>query len=362
MTFVIAIHPDDYTHPSRRKHDDASSPRWAQYLEEAGCTVRWVDVYSPQILQDLAGCDAFMWRWAHFWGMYRLAHRLLPVIENELGLQVYPDQKTCWHYDDKASQFFLMQAAGIRTPESWVFFSAERAHQWAAQATYPVVHKLTTGAGSTNVSLVTSENEAHGLIDRLFNEGCFELAAAKAAILPFRDRVYSAMQVLRGVQAKPLMPPTGDVFHKGMIYFQQFIPNNSCDIRVTVIGNRAFAFRRMNRENDFRASGSGRISYLPSDVPREAVRTAFDATRRLGCQSLAFDILIDQTQTPVVVEISYTYASWAVHECPGHWEQNDAAPTSPLTWMDGPMWPERAQIDVVLSQLRSRRHASALQT
>ncbi len=359
MTLHIAIHPDDYTNPSRQKHDDASSPRWAQYLEEAGCTVRWVDVYSPQILQDLSGCDAFMWRWAHFWGMYRLAHRILPVIENELGLLVYPDQKTCWHYDDKAAQFFLMQAAGIRTPETWVFFSAERAHAWASGTTYPVVHKLTTGAGSTNVSLVSSEDEAHRLIDHMFDEGCFELAAAEVRVMPLRDRVASAMQVVRGVPTRRPLPPTGDVFHKGLIYFQQFIPNNSCDIRVTVIGSRAFAFRRMNRENDFRASGSGHIDFSPSDVPLEAVKFAFDATRRLGCQSLAFDILMDQDQAPVVVEISYTYASWAIHDCPGHWEQNEAAPSSPLKWVDGQMWPERAQIDVVLSQLSNRRHASS---
>lgn len=354
MTFVIAIHPDDYTNPSRQQHDDASSPRWAQYLEQAGCTVRTVDVYSPEILSDLAGCDAFMWRWAHFWGMHRLAHRLLPVIENELGLLVYPDQKTCWHYDDKAAQFFLMQALGIRTPKTWVFFSAERAHQWATQETYPVVHKLTTGAGSTNVSLVTSENEAHRLIDRLFIDGCFELAEMTDSVIPIRERVSNAMRMLRGVQAKPKLSASGDVFHKGMIYFQQFIPNNSFDIRVTVIGHRAFAFRRINRENDFRASGSGQIAFSPLDVPLDAVRLAFDAARRLACQSLAFDILIDHDQAPVIVEISYTYASWAVHECPGHWEQNAIAPTSPLTWVEGPIWPERAQIDVVLSQLRHR--------
>jgi glutathione synthase/RimK-type ligase-like ATP-grasp enzyme len=362
MSFVVAIHPDDYTNPSRQKHDDASSPRWAQYLEEAGCSVRWVDAYSPGLLQDLKGCDAFMWRWAHFWGMYRLAHRILPVIENELGLLVYPNQKTCWHYDDKAAQFYLLQAAGIWTPETWVFFSKERAHAWASTATYPVVHKLPSGAGSTNVSLVSSEDEAHRLINRLFNEGCFELVESSQVKVPFRDRVSNAFQVLRGGDVPSRSQPTGDVFHKSLIYFQQFIPNNSFDIRVTVIGNRAFAFRRMNRDNDFRASGSGHISFSPADIPPDAVRLAFDATRRLGCQSLAFDILINQDQAPVVVEISYTYASWAIHDCPGHWEQNEFQPSTALKWVEGPMWPERAQIDVVLPQLHNRRRASLPQS
>ena len=34
---------------------------------------------------------------------------------------------------------------------------------------------------------------------------------------------------------------------KNYIYFQEFIPGNEFDTRVTVIGDRAFAFRRMNR-------------------------------------------------------------------------------------------------------------------
>ena len=35
--------------------------------------------------------------------------RLLPVIEKELGLVVYPDQNTCWHYDDKIAQYYLLK-------------------------------------------------------------------------------------------------------------------------------------------------------------------------------------------------------------------------------------------------------------
>lgn len=47
------------------------------------------------------------------------------------------------------------------------------------------------------------------------------------------------------------------IYHKGYIYFQDFIPNNNYDTRVKVIGNRCAALRRYNRKNDFRASGSG---------------------------------------------------------------------------------------------------------
>ncbi len=96
----IAIHPDDYTQPGRQAGDDASSPRWAAAIEAAGHEVVEVDVRRADIFEQLRGCDGFMWRWAHFAGMSRIARRLLPVIENELGLCVYPDQKTCWHYNN----------------------------------------------------------------------------------------------------------------------------------------------------------------------------------------------------------------------------------------------------------------------
>jgi len=73
-------------------------------LEKAGHEVNWVNVYRADILEQLKGCDGFMWRWAHFGGMGQIARRLLPVVERELGLVVYPDQNTCWHYDDKIAQ------------------------------------------------------------------------------------------------------------------------------------------------------------------------------------------------------------------------------------------------------------------
>lgn len=353
--FTIAIHPDDYTNPTRQKHDDASSPRWTQYLADAGCTVRSVDVYSPDILESLAGCDAFMWRWAHFWSMHRVAKRLLPVIEHQIGLHVYPNQRTSCHYDDKAAQAFVLRAAGIPIPDTWVFFSAERAHAWADQAVFPVVHKLVSGAGSTNVSLVKSREEAHKVIEKLFTTGCFELRSEQTRIDGLRNRFSVASEILRTGTSGKIPHRSGEHYHRNEVYFQKFIPGNTCDIRITVIGNRAFGFRRLNRENDFRASGSGKISFDPGQIPKEAVELAFLCSQRLQCQSMAYDILMDPNSGPVVVEISYTYASWAVHECPGHWERRDTQHGNEIVWIQGAMWPERAQIDDLLAALNGRK-------
>ena len=123
---------------------------------------------------------------------------------------------------------------------------------------------------------------------------------------------------------------------------------------MTVIGNRAFAFRRFNRPGDFRASGSGRIDWDPQQIDEEAVRLAFRVARRLQTQSLAVDLL-QQGGRKLLTEISYTYASWAVRDCPGHWVlQGDADAGVPLSWIEGGMHPEDAIFDDFVARLQSR--------
>lgn len=338
---IIAIQPDDYG------ERNASSPRWAELLQAAGHEVRWVNVYRADILDQLRGCHGFMWRWAHFGGMHRVARRLLPVIERGLGLVTYPDQNTCWHFDDKIAQAYLFEAAAIPAPKTWVWFDAKLARDWVRTAQYPLVIKLAGGAGSSNVRLVQSGKEAELWIDRLFGDGVFALADTTNRP-PWRVRA-RRLKAAAKLALQGILPPDAWELHKDYILFQEFLPDNPFDTRVTVIGNRAFGFRRFNRDNDFRASGSGRIDHNPDEIAPGFVHLAFKISQRLKTQSCAVDGLRRGTE-PVVGEISYTYASWAVHDCPGHWELVG----NELKWCPGHMWPEEAQVQDFLQALRAK--------
>ena len=193
---IIAIHPDDYTAPGKPTHSDAASPRWAQFLQDAGYDVRWVDVRRADILDQLKGCHGFMWRWSHSRGMGRIARRLLPVLERDLNLAVYPDQNTCWHYDDKIAQAYLLEAAGIPTPKTWIWFDEEAALEWAGHAVYPMVLKLASGAGSTNVRLVQDVREAHEWIRLLFSRRVTSLDAKQTTESGLKRRVRVAARIL----------------------------------------------------------------------------------------------------------------------------------------------------------------------
>ena len=352
---IIAIQPDNYTTQATPDKCDASSPRWAELLERAGHEVRWVNVYLADILDQLQGCQGFMWRWGHVAGMYRIARRLLPVVEKELGLAVYPDQNTCWHYDDKIAERYLLEAAGIPIPRTWIWFDAAAAAEWARSAEYPLVLKLHAGAGSTNVRLVHSCREAEAWVRRLFDRGVYDLTDnhGKPRIRNWQQTLRAAAKtVLRG---EPWRDPSAlRELHRGYALFQEFLPNNDFDTRVTVIGNRAFGFRRFNRPNDFRASGSGNIDMDPGKVDLATVRLAFLCAQRLKTQSVAIDGL-RRGDDRLIGEISYTYVSWVVHDCPGHWILEGSPESGDLVWRDGPVWPEEAQIADFLPRLGQTR-------
>lgn len=338
MAPLVAVQPDDYG------PNDSSSARWIPFLQEGGCDVRIVDVYESDIIDRLRDCHGLMWRHGHNSADRQIARRLVPLVENTLGLSVYPDVRTCWTYDDKIAQHLVFQAIGTPTPLTKVFFKRSEAEAWVEQAIYPLVFKLWSGAGSSNVMLIESVLEAKRMIDQLFSRG---LTSARENALTNTGERRPLWDRLRGqTQSTPSYPDGWDV-HKGYVYVQEFVPNNDFDTRITVIGDRAFGFRRFNRPEDFRASGSGTIDWDPDQIDKRFIEMAFELAQKIGSQSCAVDGLLRNNE-PVITEFSYTYASYAVEACPGHWG-------SDLSWNAGQMPPEKAQVEDFLQRLKMIR-------
>lgn len=317
---------------------DSASSRWIDYLQDAGCRTKIVDIRANDIQDNLRGCDALMWRWAHFGGMYRVAKRILPIIERDIGLTVFPDQNTCWHYDDKIAQTSLFKANDIPHPTTHVFFDIEPALRWIGQADFPIVAKLATGAGSENVTLIENPDQAKRLARRLFRRFYQVLPGTGRFALPFSPKAR---------RDKGFEPQAGYVF------FQEFLEGNAFDTRVVIIGRRAFAFRRINRKNDFRASGSGDIDFNPGEIDPRFIRLAFDCALKLGMQTCAIDGLYRRGE-PVIGEVSYTFVSGVVNKCPGHWRLVADPMNGDLVWQDGPMWAEEAQVYDLVSKIKER--------
>lgn len=129
----------------------------------------------------------------------------------------------------------------------------------------------------------------------------------------------------------------------GYVYFQDFIPNNEADTRIIVIDGKAFGLYRYIRPNDFRASGSGNFAYKRELFDDRCVQIAFDLTRKLGGQSVAFDFVFSEKNEPLIVEISYGFVGPVYDPCPGYW-------TEDLKWQEGPFNPQGWMVELVLKQ------------
>jgi glutathione synthase/RimK-type ligase-like ATP-grasp enzyme len=295
----------------------------------------------PDFWDHVKGLSLFIMRFMQIDTNLQLAGDILPIIEKEYGIPCYPNQSTAWHYDDKIKQAFLMKAHGFPMTDSWVFYDKQAALDWARQASFPVVFKLRGGAGSMNVILVRSCKQASALIRKMFGHGVYPEKFKAQGLVRFKDfNLYREIHHLggnlyrwnKGLDISPFWAP-----HKNYVLFQKFLPHNDHDTRVTVIGERAFAFRRLVRDDDFRASGSGRIDYDIDQIDMRCVELAFQISQKMGFQCMAYDFLENDQKEPEFCEISYTFLSTAVYDCPGFWD-------SDLNWHIGHCWPEHLHL------------------
>ena len=352
---TIAIQPDRVVQPNgvRQSYSD----RWFELAAEYGIATRKVDLYAPEPLKQIEGCDALMWRFGYNTPERPFAKRLVQAIEHGLGIPVFPSSRSAWHFEDKIAQAYLLGAAGIPTPRTWVFWTRADAEAFCAAATYPLVLKLAAGYRASNVRLLHSPEEARYWIARMFGSGVYELGrpAPKSPL----ERIYREARAAAKTLLRRDVAREKNELQRGYMYLQEFLPGNEFDTRVTVIGNRAFAYRRLNRPDDFRASGSGRPVWNPAEIDQQFVRIAFDVAQRLGTQSVAIDGL-KRGREHVVGEISYTYVSWMVKECPGHWRLTGAPQTGGLEWVEGQVAPDDAIFTDFVAEVRAAQRTAGV--
>lgn len=329
------------------------SERWIEYCIKNNIDYKLVDPYSNDVVKQLEDSDIFMWHHSNY--DYRdalFAKQLLFSLQKK-GIKTFPSFDTNWHFDDKVGQKYLLEAIDAPLVPSYVFYTKKEALDWIDQTNLPKVFKLRGGSGSSNVKLVKSKREAKKLIDKAFGCGFSQfdrLTHLKYRIGNFKAGTEGFSAVLKGIARLFIASNYSNQYpkEKGYAYFQEFIPNNNCDIRVIVIGDKAFAIKRMVRKNDFRASGSGQIIYDNKEIDESCIKVAFSVNEALGSQSTAFDFVFNNQGSPKIIEISYGFAVEAYDSCPGYWDSN-------LNWHEGRFNPQDWMIEDVLSKIKNSR-------
>lgn len=328
------------------KENDFSS-KWIDYCEQNKLDYKIVNCYDNNIIDQLGDCDALMWHFNQSNPKDTLfAKQLLFAVESA-GKKVFPNFNSSWFFDDKVGQKYLLESIGAPLVPSYVFYDEEEAYQWIEVTDFPKVFKLRRGAGSSHVKLVENKSEAKRLIKKAFKRG-FSQYDKKANL---KDRWYkykkgnsNLWNVIKGVLRFGKTTEFARIAgpEKGYIYFQDFIPDNEFDIRVIVIDKKAFAIKRLVRDGDFRASGSGHILYGKHNFNEETIKLSFKIAEKINSQCLAIDFVFYNDQ-PRVVEISYGFIKEPYYKCEGFWDCD-------LNWHEGAFNAQGWMVDALLGE------------
>jgi len=301
-------------------------PNWVNYCKKNNIDFQLVNAYDNDIIEQLKDCSIFLFNFHHTKiEDFHFAKSLIFSIQ-QAGIKVFPDFNTGWHFDDKLAQKYLLESIGAPFVKTYAFYSKNDALNWANKTSFPKVFKLKGGAGSNNVSLIKSRKHSKKIISKAFSKGFSKYNRFndfKEVLMKYFMGAGELMHVFKSfrrlfVSTKFANQSGNDA---GYLLVQDFIPNNTFDIRVIVIGKKAFAIKRLVRKNDFRASGGGAIIYDKSEIDDRCVKISFDVNKKLKSQCVAYDFVFDEKNNPLIVEISYGFAKEGYIPCPGYWDE-----------------------------------------
>ena len=321
------------------------SDRWIAYCKANEIAYKIVDCYQSDIMHQLNDCDALMWHINHQNSKDVLFAKQLLYSVQAAGKRVFPDYNTAWHFDDKVGQKYLLEAIGAPLVPTWIMYNKKDALVWAEKNSFPKVFKLRGGAGSANVRLAKTKSEAVQLIEKAFGRGFSQYDSfgnLKERIRKYKLGKTDIFDVVKGFVR--IIYPTKYTMvagrERGYVYFQEFIPENNYDIRVIVIGDKAFAIKRMVRDDDFRASGSGNIRYEKVNFEDTTIKLSFFLSCKLKSQCVAFDYVYQDKQ-PYLVEISFGFVKEVYDSCVGYWDNE-------MNWYEGLFDPYGWMVDDLL--------------
>lgn len=288
--------------------------------------------------------DVVLWKPA-FMGVRSASYfkEKIYFMEKHLAKLVVPNFDTVWHFESKVAQSYMFRHCGIKTPQTVASFSHTDAIEQAENVKMPLVFKESHGASSQNVQLVRNRRIAHRKIDKTFCQELWDDA---------KERNTSTVRRTLSAMSKPwfwwkIQQKLGGRERFGVAYWQEFIPENESDLRITVIGDRyAVGFWRNNRPHDFRASGSGSIDY-ERQIPEGPLRYCLNLNKDFNFDSMAYDIVFTQDSF-AVIEMSYAYLDAAVYGASGHYEIDES---DTLAFRKGHTWPQELWVEWALRRV-----------
>ncbi len=325
------------------------SEKFRDILVQNNIEFQLIDPNSSLLLNNLKDCTHLIFRPSMGDTDKLIYDAIFYIAQNKYNIKCYPNFDTLWPHENKIKEYYLLKSHGFPIIDSYIFWTYDNARAFLHEAQFPVVAKLPKGAGSSNVILINSVKEGRKIIKHVFNRGVkssgfrsrYNLTSiTNVGLFKYSKYIIKSVLINSGMIKDKSDYPKWQI-QKDAILFQKYLPDNTSDTRVTVIGDKAFAFRRFVRKNDFRASGSGKFDLDPGKIDTKCIKLAFTISAKLNFDVMAYDFIYDKDKKPWINEISCGFIDWVVHSCPGYYDNN-------LKWHDGHFWPQQLQLQEFL--------------
>lgn len=319
------------------KHSTSWSHPWLDYCQGKNishCLVDWREFGAYEILVKY---DIVLWHFSHYSHQEMIFARNILNALKAAGCRVYPDNSDADHFDDKIAQSYLLNALGLPTPTNYPLHSESAVEDWiGSESVFPIVAKLRSGSGASNVQLIKNSEELRSYSKKMFKSGFDSKPSLLLKVASNISSTRSLKQFLQRLKRAPEFffsrKSAGKRSNEsGYIYLQEFIPKVPYDLKVVVVGEKLSFICRGVREGDFRASGSGDLFYDHSLMSQAIIDSAFNAADAMNSDCTGFDMIIDpRTGSPVILEVSYGFSHLAIIDAGGFYSRDGSWKEIPL--------------------------------
>lgn len=172
---------------------------------------------------------------------------------------------------------------------------------------WPVVVKSASGAGSQGVALVQDTKQLAKVTRKLARLSGWDLGA-----------LFYCRNLIRAVRRQ------GPVnYHNAKLVIQNFLPGLSGDYKVLVFSGHYFVLHRQNRQNDFRASGSGQFIVADPAEIEGILNFAHRCSLAIDSPFISMDIGFDGTQHHLIEFQCVSYGLKALTLSTEYFERTD---------------------------------------
>src|SRR5690554_2947454 len=146
---------------------------WMDICNKRGIDYLGVNCYDPSIISILKkeNITHLMWSFSLQFSKDDLMARSVLNSVEKMDIKIFPNFNTSWHFEDKLAQKYWLESIDAPVVNSWAFFDMKSTLNFLENSTYPLVAKLRKGAGSYNVKLIKSKEEAIKYAELMFGKG-----------------------------------------------------------------------------------------------------------------------------------------------------------------------------------------------